>query len=477
MSGFVLNNTLNKRIFILNKSEIEENLNPHFFISSDAEYLKVLNSLKTTSLMSICSKIMSGPFGSTLKSEHYGKGEVPFIRIKNIKNGVIDENELVYISEEDNERIKNSELNSGDIVLSKIGTIGETAIIPEHFAKCNISENNIGIKVRDVSSSLFIQIMLGTGFSKAQMNKKLSGNVQNFLNVDTIKNLKIPLLDQSIQNKIVTDYNASMNKISQIKTKVFNMLESIDEYLLGELGIALPDKDNSLKNRIFTTSLSKLSGGRYDPLFYSENIQYLYSSRFSYKKLHEITNNFKSGFGVGRNEQVNENEGILQIRPTNLDRNGDLIFEKNVYVPESYLGKKDFIKENNVIFNNTNSQELVGKTYIFQENDIIAIYSNHITVFESFNQTSNPYYLKEILNMLQRHHYFYSVCTNWNNQSGVGVVLLKQTLIPIPTIEKQNEIAEHICQIREQAKQLQTVAVEELEKSKQIVDEIILAYA
>ena len=100
--------------------------------------------------------VVSGPFGSTLKSASYlSEGPVPFIRIENIKGGFyVNTLNIMYISEKDNNRIKNSALRVDDIVLSKVGnSIGYFARIDKRIPYCNISENNIGIKLEKYQES------------------------------------------------------------------------------------------------------------------------------------------------------------------------------------------------------------------------------------------------------------------------------------------------------------------------------------
>jgi type I restriction enzyme S subunit len=69
---------------------------------------------------------------------------------------------------------------------------------------------------------------------------------------------------------------------------------------------------------------------------------------------------------------------------------------------------------------------------------------------------------------------FYSICTNWNNQSGVGIDLLKKLETPLPPLIKQNEIAQKIQSIRGKAKRLQEEANSILETAKQQVEQMIL---
>jgi type I restriction enzyme S subunit len=66
------------------------------------------------------------------------------------------------------------------------------------------------------------------------------------------------------------------------------------------------------------------------------------------------------------------------------------------------------------------------------------------------------------------------MCVNWNNQSGVNTEMLRNIKIPLPPLEKQTEIADHISALRFQAKQLQQEAQAELERAKIEVERMIL---
>jgi type I restriction enzyme S subunit len=53
----------------------------------------------------------------------------------------------------------------------------------------------------------------------------------------------------------------------------------------------------------------------------------------------------------------------------------------------------------------------------------------------------------------------------------------KKMSIPLPPLEKQTEIADHIAQIRSRAKQLQQEAKEGLEQAKRAVEAMLLGDA
>ena len=173
---------------------------------------------------------------------------------------------------------------------------------------------------------------------------------------------------------------------------------------------------------------SNLSG-RLDPLYYLSDLT-IFTNRQITASIGELCISIYSGFAAGKETQVKKENGYIQIRPTNIMSDGRLSLEKNIYVPQNR--NYDFIPHKAVLFNNTNSQELVGKTALLDlpfEGEYYC--SNHITVIIPNQARLMPEYLWIMLNLYQRHNIFYSICTNWNNQSGVNVNLLKSIRIPI----------------------------------------------
>lgn len=196
---------------------------------------------------------------------------------------------------------------------------------------------------------------------------------------------------------------------------------------------------------------------RIDPIYYNSNIQKYLSGKYNSVKLSNVILKFKSGFGAGKQDQANGDEGIIQIRPTNIDSNGLLKFDKNIYLP--YGTEAEMIDIDDVLFNNTNSQELVGKTTILKEKKRL-FFSNHITKLVVDKSKLIPDFLWIILNLYQENKIFYSICTNWNNQSGVGLELLKSLKIPLPPKEIQQQIVEKINSAYTQKQQKEAQAKE-----------------
>lgn len=190
-----------------------------------------------------------------------------------------------------------------------------------------------------------------------------------------------------------------------------------------------------------------------DPIFFRFGTA-RFGLNFRLAPIGSVVVDMQSGFGAGKADQATEEKGYIHIRPTNIDNEGNLTFAKNVYVPSGL--KKQMLSKGDVLFNNTNSQDLVGKTAILKETKQL-FFSNHITRIRVNQQIIIPEFLWIILNIYQQEKIFYSICTNWNNQSGIGIELLKSIKIPLPPMEIQQEIVALYTKVQaeKQAKEAQ----------------------
>lgn len=184
--------------------------NPTFRIDSNFFDKKVLLSLSKIQNHNHFyikrENVVNGPFGSTITTDsHLEYGFIPLVRSININQGFyINDNDLVYISEKDNEVIKHSQLSTDDIILSRVGSIGFFARVDAKMETCNISSNNIGIKMDRYPQNLrhYILTFLNTQTAFELTMRRSSGNVQPKLTVDEICRIAIPSFSFSFYDKI-----------------------------------------------------------------------------------------------------------------------------------------------------------------------------------------------------------------------------------------------------------------------------------
>jgi type I restriction enzyme S subunit len=110
------------------------------------------------------------------------------------------------------------------------------------------------------------------------------------------------------------------------------------------------------------------------------------------------------------------------------------------YVEEDY----DPLRANDVLFNNTNSPVLVGKTAHISKDEEWA-YSNHMTRIRGFSDSVDPKWVAHWLHFLFEDGYFRMHCRNHVNQASIGVRFLENKVdVPVPPLPEQRRIVAKI---------------------------------
>ena len=138
-----------------------------------------------------------------------------------------------------------------------------------------------------------------------------------------------------------------------------------------------------------------------------------------------------------------------QIRTHNVSPDGKITLEgiKHVTISGKEL-KKYQLKKGDVVFNNTNSEEWVGKTAIFdQEGEYV--FSNHMTRLRVNEELVLPKYLATYLHLLWAMGYSKTRAKRWVSQAGIEGSMLLSFKIQLPTIQEQQRIVDLLNQTDE----------------------------
>lgn len=156
-------------------------------------------------------------------------------------------------------------------------------------------------------------------------------------------------------------------------------------------------------------------------------------------KIGEISESIKPGFPSGRHNM--ENKGVPHLRPMNISRTGDIDLSVIKYVEtDNYPSLLAY----DVLFNNTNSPELVGKTtYIRQDTNWS--FSNHMTRIRPKQKVVTAAWLAHALHYLYIDGFFKLNCRHHVNQASISSGYLAENVqIPLPPLPEQERIVERI---------------------------------
>jgi restriction endonuclease S subunit len=162
-----------------------------------------------------------------------------------------------------------------------------------------------------------------------------------------------------------------------------------------------------------------------------------------FRAVGEVASELKAGFASGQSSV--DTKGVPHIRPMNITEKGQFTWDglKQIATAE-YAGKEDYaLRSGDVLFNNTNSKELVGKTCLIEQ-DINGGFSNHMTRIRVKPDMCVPRFLALLLHNAWQKGVFLELANRWVGQAGINATALSQCLIPLPPLEVQKQIVAEI---------------------------------
>lgn len=173
-------------------------------------------------LKDICIKITDG----THKTPNYLSSGIQFLSAKNIIEGKLDFSDVKYISKDEyNEIQKRCQTEKGDIVLSKSGTLGLSAIVDVDFP-FGIFESLAVLKTySNQVNNVFLCEQLRMKNVQNQFSVGTKGIAVKHLHLNVIGNVKVIIPPLEFQNQFAT----FVKEINKSKLAIKQSLDSLEQ--------------------------------------------------------------------------------------------------------------------------------------------------------------------------------------------------------------------------------------------------------
>lgn len=190
----------------------------------DEQPYKLPDSWVWVKLDNLCSKITDG----THKTPKYTDSGVPFISVKDIYDNQVSFNNTKFISQEEhNELYKRCNPEYDDILLTKSGTIGRTAVIKTKtefslFVSVALLKN-----YKNVIDSNYLSLNIQDFFNKINISQTIKEGVIKNYHISDMKEQLIPLPPLEEQQEIVRILDEVLENENKVK-ELLELEERID---------------------------------------------------------------------------------------------------------------------------------------------------------------------------------------------------------------------------------------------------------
>ncbi|MDW5288718.1 restriction endonuclease subunit S [Formosa sp. PL04] len=184
------------------------------------------NDWKSLRIKDLITKIGSGvtPKGG---GEVYVDNGVTFIRSQNVYNDGLRLDKVSFITDEVNNRMKNSQLKPFDILINITGaSIGRTCVFPISVGKANINQHIIYLRIKKRKVD-FLSYYLKSQFVKDYIMSVQAGSSKEALNMGQTLNIPVSIPNPEMQTKIASYLEV---KTEAIDEKVALLENKIDKY-------------------------------------------------------------------------------------------------------------------------------------------------------------------------------------------------------------------------------------------------------
>ena len=183
------------------------------------------------SLLTKTRKGMStGPFGTMLKKFEHQRAGVPVLGIENIGEGKFVPGNKIFVTPEKATELQAFRVHTGDIIISRSGTVGELCIVPPYMENSLLSTNlmRISLDFEIVLPTYFVYLSRSKGVVVDQVKELCKGSTRMFLNQTILKQIRFPIPSIPAQQKLVNMVESRLSICDNIEQTIDTSLQQAE---------------------------------------------------------------------------------------------------------------------------------------------------------------------------------------------------------------------------------------------------------
>jgi type I restriction enzyme, S subunit len=343
-----------------------------------------------------CEFILDGTHGSPERTDM----GIPVLSAQNVIHGEFNLSTNRYTSvAEYNAFKKRLDIDQGDVLLTIVGTIGRAAVVREKQPM--VLQRSIAIlrPKRETIDSRFLYYALGFPESRRQLDRLTNKSAQAGVYLGKLKTIEIPLPPLHEQKRIA----AILDKADSIRRKRQEAVRMTEELLRSVFLDMFGDPVMNPKGWKEVTVRDLVS-----------EVKYGTSDKASYEGKYPV------------------------LRMNNITYLGNWNFTdlKRIDIPDKELSKY-LVRKGDILFNRTNSKELVGKTAVYRRDEPM-VYAGYLIRIRP-NKHNSSEYIAAYLNSTFGKTILESMCKSIVGMANINAQELQEIAIMQPPLDLQNQ--------------------------------------
>lgn len=183
-----------------------------------------------TRLMTLCSEISTGPFGSQLHAEDYVENQTPLINPSNINNFRIEANYKCTLDSNTVSRLKRHILYTGEIIFARRGEMGRCALVEKQHEGFVCGTGCLKASIKKDINQYYLIYYLQAKFVPYFLEYSSVGTTMNNLNSKTIASIPVTLPPLPEQERIAAYLDKKCARIDALLEEKQALLDKLAEY-------------------------------------------------------------------------------------------------------------------------------------------------------------------------------------------------------------------------------------------------------
>ena len=374
-------------------------------------------------------------------------GQIKMVRISDIQgNKVIWKN--VPYCDIDEESIDIYKLHQNDILFARTGgTVGKSYLVENVDTEAVFAGYLIRTSYSKRLSAKYIKYFMDSDLYWKQLQDGTTATAQPNCNGQTLSKMILPLPPAAEQMRIVEKLQCVFSMLDTIDTLQSQYQDNlatlkskiIDAGIQGKLTEQLPEDGTAeelyqqiQQEKLALEKAGKIKKSKPLPPISEEEKPFDIPDNWKWVSVGDVCTNIQ----YGTSKKSSETGKVPVIRMGNL-QGGRIVYDKLAYTSDDSEIEKYPLEVNDLLFNRTNSMELVGKTAIYK-GEMPAIYAGYLV------RVTPVLMVSDYLNYVMQTKYYWDYCRmvriDANGQSNINAEKLKRFVFPLPPLAEQKRI-------------------------------------